>query len=122
MDNSTRNGVEPGGQTPQLPLPSVTEFGLESGLGGIFIDVPNSQSMLLEISFRAGRYLCPKDKPELPHFLEHLILKANKGYPSQAEFSQAVSAKGAYMNAGTNPYNVRYFFLTPDFDWQRVLG
>ncbi len=120
MDNSTKGGVESGGQTPQLQLPSVTEFGLESGLGGIFIDVPNSQSMLMEISFRAGRYLCLEDKPERPHFLEHLLIGANKVCPAKSEFKQAVSAKGAYSNAFTGSYNVDYHFRVPDFDWQRV--
>ena len=122
MDNSTKGGVGSGGQNPQLQLPLVTEFGLESGLGGVFIDAPNSQSMLLEISFRAGRYLCPKDKPEISHFLEHLVIGANRDYPSQAEFSRAVLAKGAYSNAFTGIYNIRYVFLAPDFDWQRILG
>ena len=120
MDNSTKGSVGPGGQTPQLQLPSVTEFGLESGLGGIFIDVPNSQSMLMEISFRAGNYLCLADKPEQPHFLEHLLMGANKVCPSKSAFKQAVSAKGAYSNAFTGSYNVTYHFRVPDFDWQRV--
>ena len=103
-------------------LPTVTEFGLDSGLKGIFIDIPNAQSMLLEISFRAGTYLCPDDKPDLSHFLEHLLLGANEDYPSRESFSRAIYAKGGYRNASTGSYNVRYHFLAPDFDWLRTLG
>ncbi len=120
MDNSTENSVGLAGQPPQLQLPVASEFGLSSGLEGLLIDVPNSQSMLMEISFRAGDYLCPKDKPDLAHFLEHLVIKANRDYPSQAKFSRAISAKGGQRNASTGIDNVRYFFLAPDLDWSRM--
>ena len=120
MDNSTKNTVGSVGKLSQLQLPVASEFGLSGGLEGLLIDAPNSQSMLMEIIFRAGDYLCPKDKPDLAHFLEHLVIKANRDYPSQAEFNRAISAKGGQRNASTGIDNVCYFFSAPDFDWSRM--
>ena len=103
---------------PQLPV--ATKFALSSGLEGLLINVPDSRSMMMEIVFRAGYYFCPKDKPDLAHFLEHLVCKANEDYPSQAEFSRSISAKGGQRNASTGTCDVRYFFLAPDLDWSRL--
>lgn len=104
-----------------LKLPTVAEFKLESGLSGLFIDMPNCPAFSFDVLFRAGDYLCPKGKPDLAHFLEHLVLMANEDYRSQEEFDRVFQAGGAYNNAHTGPLNVSYEFDTPDFDWLRVL-
>ena len=76
--------------------------------------------MSFDIAFRAGDYLCPKDKPDLGHFLEHLVLKANADYPSHKEFSRALHAKGGTRDAYAGIFNVCYQFDTPDPDWSRM--
>ena len=103
------------------PAPTVTEFKLDSGLGGLFVDMPHCQAFSFSIVFRAGDYLCPEDKPDLAHFLEHLVLMANEDYQSQEEFSLAFQANGGYNNAYTGSLNVGYQFDVPDSDWSRAL-
>ncbi len=105
---------------PGLQLPSVTEIKLTDGLQALFINLPNSPVMEFDISFRAGDYRCPASKPELAHFLEHLVLGATEDYPSPGEFTRAVRLNGGWCNASTGSVNVGYEFAAPDFDWQRV--
>ena len=109
-------------KNPTISVQPPTTFEIErsGGLKGLLINLPNCPAMHFELSFRAGDYRCPSQKPDLAHFLEHLVLMANKQYPSQRDFARAVRANGAYCNASTGPKNVRYFFSTPTNDWQRA--
>ena len=105
---------------PGLQLPSVTEIKLTNGLQALLINLSNSPVMGFDISFRAGDYRCPAGKPELAHFLEHLVCEATEDYPSPGEFTRAVRLNGGWFNASTTSTNVEYEFAAPDFDWQRV--
>ena len=108
-------------QSTKSWLPAVTDFRLPNGVGGLFIDMPNCPAFSFRAIFRAGDYLCPEDKPDLAHFLEHLVLGANKNYSSQAEFWRAIIANGGKCNAFTGSVYIKYEFDTPDFDWDRML-
>lgn len=101
-------------------LPTVSRFELDNGVSGLFIDIPGSPAMSMEACFRAGDYLCPKDKLDLGHFLEHLVLMANKSFSSHRDFSRAMQAYGGYYNARSGPIDVVYEFETPDLDWART--
>ena len=118
---SKNHQAGPGSSVNPVP-PSTSQFELDNGVSGLFIDIPGSPAMAFEACFRAGDYLCPKDKPDLAHFLEHLVLMANEDYPTQQDFARAVQAYGGYTNAHTGSINVSYEFDAPDFDWFRTLG
>ncbi len=107
-------------QNDDRQIPSVSEFKLANGVEGVFIDIPNCPAMSFEIAFRAGYYLCPEDKPDLAHFLEHLVLMANEDHPSNLDFSRAIQINGGSRNAETGPVSLCYSFYGPDFDWSRL--
>ena len=104
-----------------LKLPKATEAKLAGGLRVLMIDIPNCPAMQFNLGFRAGDYLCPDNKPDLAHFLEHIVLGANAEYPTEADFARALNAKGGFRNAYTGPYNLVYWFDAPDFDFERML-
>ena len=103
-------------------LPTATEISASNGPKALLIDIPDCPAMKLELSFRAGEAFCPPEKPELAHFLEHLVAMSNQRYRSQREFEQAVRLNGGWTNAWTEKFNLWYDFNAPDDDWQRMLN
>ncbi|HYF97026.1 MAG TPA: pitrilysin family protein [Patescibacteria group bacterium] len=100
---------------------SVVETELDNGAKGLLIHVPDASVMSFYISFRAGDYLAPPNKMEVPHLMEHLILDGNKTFPRGRDFQAEFEKNGAYSNASTSTYNVTYEAECADFEWQRIL-
>ena len=65
------------------------EVTLKNGAKGLFIHVPGATVMSMEINFRAGDFLCPEDKWETAHLMEHLLLGANEQIPRARAFHRA---------------------------------
>ncbi len=61
----------------------VDEIELKNGAKGLLIDIANTKAMHFNLSFRAGDYLCPKEKEQTAHVLEHMMFKANEVYHDQ---------------------------------------
>ncbi len=87
---------------------SVSKVVLKNGIEGLFIDVPSASVTSIDIAFRAGDYLSPHGKTDTAHVMEHLVLGANKKYPTAKEFSKEFSKYGAYNNAYTGDYHMGY--------------
>ncbi len=100
---------------------SVSEVKLNNGAQGLLIHVPDATVMSFYISFRAGDYLAPKDRWEIPHLMEHLILDANEEFPRGRDFQAEFEKNGAYSNASTSAHNITYEAECADFEWQRIL-
>jgi zinc protease len=83
---------------------------LNSGIEILFVDVPNQEIVDFSVIFRAGYYYCPLEKHEISHYLEHLSFDGTAEYPSKLIFAEAAEKNGAYWNATTSSYRVRYFF------------
>lgn len=101
---------------------SVSEIQLKNGARGLLIDVPGTSVTSYELNFRAGEYLMPYKKTEVPHLLEHMVSAgANEQYTDRSLFNAEMSRNGAYINAYTSYYSVAYVGETADFEWDRVL-
>ncbi len=96
------------------------EVTLKNGARGLFIHVPGATVMSLEINFRAGDFLCPEDKWETAHLMEHLLLGANEQIPKARAFQAEFEKNGAYCNASTGSYDITYEAECADFEWQRI--
>ena len=79
---------------------NVEHIELNNGAKGLLIHVPDATVMSYELNFRAGEYLVEREKWEVPHLMEHVILGANKSYPDakafQAEFQK--NSKYVFLN------------------------
>lgn len=100
----------------------VREVSLKNGIKGLLIDVPQATVMNYDFSLRAGYYLAPEGKWEVPHVMEHLLCGANQTYRKSRLFEAEVKQNGAYTNAYTNTYHVGYIGECADFEWQRILN
>lgn len=101
---------------------SVSEVQLKNGAVGLLIDVPGASVTSYEFNFRAGEYLVPLPKWEVPHIMEHVVWGgANEAFPDRQAFQTEVSKNGAYSNAYTSYYSVAYVGETADFEWERVM-
>jgi predicted Zn-dependent peptidase len=101
---------------------TVSEVSLKNGVKGLIIHIPDASVMRLEINFRAGEYLVPKKKWEVPHLMEHLLLGANELIPKARDFQAEFEKNGAYNNASTGVYDIIYEAECADFEWDRTLG
>src|SRR4029079_6522691 len=100
---------------------SVTEIKLKNGAKGLLIHVPGATVVDYEFNFRAGDYLVPREKWEVPHLMEHMLLGANEHIPKARAFNAELEKNGAYCNASTSTYHVTYESECADFEWRRVL-
>lgn len=98
----------------------VTEVTLTNGAQGLLIHVPGASVMSFDINFRAGDFLCPPDKWETAHLMEHLLLGANERIPRARAFQAEFEKNGAYSNASTSSYDITYEAECADFEWPRV--
>lgn len=100
----------------------VNEIQLKNGARGLLIDVPGASVTTYELNFRAGEFLVPRKKWEVPHLLEHVIASgSNESYPDRQVFQAEINKNGADLNAYTSYYYVAYVGEVADFEWDRVL-
>jgi len=60
---------------------TVSEISLKNGAKGLLVHIPDASVMTFDFNFRAGEYLVPRRKWEVPHIMEHLLLGANELIP-----------------------------------------
>jgi len=101
---------------------TVSEISLRNGAKGLLVHIPNASVMTFDINFRAGEYLVPKQKWEVPHIMEHMLLGANELVPRAREFQAEIEKNGAYSNASTGVYDITYEAEAAEFEWDRLLG
>src|ERR1700716_1539517 len=101
---------------------TVSEIDLPNGAKGLLIHIPDANVMTFDINFRAGEYLVPKKKWEVPHLMEHMLLGANELIPKARDFQAEIEKNGAYSNATTSVYDIAYEAECADFEWDRTLG
>ncbi|OGL34432.1 hypothetical protein A3F65_00305 [Candidatus Saccharibacteria bacterium RIFCSPHIGHO2_12_FULL_47_16b] len=102
---------------------NVSEVQLKSGARGVLIDIPGASVTVYELNFRAGEFLVPYDKWEVPHLMEHVVSAgANEQYPDRRVFNAEISKNGAEINAYTSYYSVAYVGEVADFEWDRVMN
>jgi predicted Zn-dependent peptidase len=101
---------------------SVKEIKLPNGANGLLINVPDAKVMSIQLEFRAGEYLVDGKKWEIPHLMEHLLLGANRQYPSGKVFEAEIEKNGANNNASTGVYDIVYKIECADFEWARILN
>jgi predicted Zn-dependent peptidase len=101
---------------------TVSEVELKNGAKGLFIDIPGASVTTYELNFRAGEFLVPRKKWEVPHLLEHVIASGgNEAYPDRQIFQAEIGKNGADLNAYTSYYYIAYIGEVADFEWDRVL-
>src|SRR3954471_23004557 len=87
---------------------------LANGLRIITAEMPDSRSVAASIVVgTGGRYEDFSTNGGVSHFLEHLLFKGAKNYPSAEAISLAVDAVGGFNNAYTTEDVTNYFIKVP---------
>lgn len=94
---------------------------LGNGTSGLIVDVPDSSVVCIELNFRAGDFLSPRNKMDTAHLMEHLVLGANSKYRKSTEYSKEFVKNGAYQNASTGTYHMTYIAECAEFEVERII-
>ncbi len=82
---------------------------LDNGLPVLTSSMPNIHSVSIAIFVGAGSRYETDEIAGTSHFLEHLLFKGTKRWPSAREISEAVEGVGGIMNASTDREMTTYW-------------
>ena len=93
--------------------PVVSTHVLPNGLTVVEIDLPHFQGITNLLVIRSGsRYETPANHG-VAHFLEHLVFKGTKSYPTSRLIAEAIEGVGGYFNAWTSYDSTAYWNIVP---------
>jgi predicted Zn-dependent peptidase len=75
---------------------------LDNGLPVLTSSMPHTRSVSMGIFIGAGSRYESDEIAGASHFLEHLLFKGTKGWPTAREISEAIEGVGGVMNASTD--------------------
>ncbi|WP_255479772.1 M16 family metallopeptidase [Mucilaginibacter sp. E4BP6] len=99
------------GSFAQLRLPAGYYYKkLPNGLQVVVIENSKVPLATVEIAVKNGSFTEDSVYNGLSHLFEHMFFKANKDYPTQAQFLKRTQELGAIWNGTTGSERVNYFF------------
>ena len=99
------------GSFAQLRLPAGYYYEkLPNGLQVVVIENSKVPLATVEIAVKNGSFTEDSVYNGLSHLFEHMFFKANKDYPTQAQFLKRTQELGAIWNGTTGSERVNYFF------------
>ncbi|WP_254060779.1 pitrilysin family protein [Mucilaginibacter sp. L196] len=99
------------GSFAQLRLPAGYYYKkLPNGLQVVVIENSKVPLATVEIAVKNGAFTEDSVYNGLSHLFEHMFFKANKDYPTQAQFLKRTQELGAIWNGTTGNERVNYFF------------
>jgi predicted Zn-dependent peptidase len=75
---------------------------LSNGLAVVIIEIPDSKSLVTSFWTKAGARFDPAGKAGVAHFMEHLLIKKTKSYPTDIKLAQKLEKVGAFKNGSTS--------------------
>lgn len=91
---------------------------LPNGLKLVAIDLPGRRSVTSFLALRSGsRYETPENSG-VAHFLEHLVFKGTRHYPTNEAVASAIEHTGGTLNAWTDFDHTAYWNIVPAANWQ----
>ncbi len=75
---------------------------MDNGLHVLTSSMPHTRSVSMEIFIGAGSRYESDEIAGVSHFLEHILFKGTKSWPTAREVSEAIEGVGGIMNASTD--------------------
>ena len=94
---------------------------LQKGLRVITVEKPDSHSIASGIFVKAGSRNEQLAENGVSHFLEHMLFKGTKKYPTQLSISEAIEGVGGELNAWTDQDHTFYWNRVPTTQLSRSL-
>lgn len=98
---------------------AITTTKFKQGLTLVKIDLPHFHSLTNLLVIRAGSRYEDESTHGLAHFLEHMVFKGTRAWPSAREVAEAIEGVGGYFNAWTSYDTTAYWNVVPDRFYQR---
>ncbi len=92
---------------------------LSNGLKLLTVPMPASESATLTVWVKTGSRNEDKEKLGISHFLEHMVFKGSKKYPTMKELFENFDEMGAEHNAGTSKEWTNFYVKLPVADIER---
>ena len=86
---------------------------LDNGLPVLTSQMPHTRSVSMAIFVRAGSRYESDEIAGVSHFLEHLLFKGTKNWPTAKAVSEALEGVGGVMNASTDKEITVFWFKVP---------
>lgn len=90
---------------------------LDSGLRLITQSMPNSESIAISISIKAGSRDESTEEHGVAHFLEHMLFKGTEERPSPLLVTSPIESTGGLLNASTGYESTTYWCQIPKDDF-----
>ena len=94
----------------------------DSGLGLLHIPLDNDPRLYLGVTISAGSRYENKRALGAAHFLEHMMFRGSKNYPSFRSISRAFEWLGGEWNAATGHEHTEYWFSGNASSWQEAIN
>ena len=91
-----------------------------NGIKLVYEQRENSTSTSINIFVKVGSIYEDKDTKGFSHFLEHMVFKGSKKYPTSKQISTKFDAIGAYFNAYTD-YDHTCYLVKCDSDYLELI-
>ncbi len=101
--------------------PRFEHFYLSNGIEVLAYPVSEVRAVSVEMGIPAGSAIEDKDKIGTLHFLEHMMLRGSKKYPTPRDIAVRAEELGVSMNAGVGALSTSFYFIAPDNDLESVL-
>jgi predicted Zn-dependent peptidase len=82
---------------------------LPNGLRLVAVEMPHLHSAEIAVYLKVGGRNDPDGKAGISHFLEHMLFRGTKEFPSNLELETAFEAIGGSVNAATDEESTCYF-------------
>jgi len=86
---------------------------LKNGLRVLTYEMPDVRSISTIVFVKTGSRNESANENGLSHFLEHMVFKGTKKYPSQAAVAEAIEGIGGELNAWTSYDHTAYWNKVP---------
>ena len=93
--------------------PLVTKTRLPNGLTLVEIDEPLLRTVNISVYIRTGSRFETPEKNGISHFLEHMVFRGTRQYPTAFELNCAFEKLGANVNGSTTPDSTEYSVSLP---------
>jgi len=91
---------------------------LENGLRVITYNIPTATSVSVNICVGAGSKYETSSNSGVSHFLEHMLFKGTKSWPSPEKLTSAIENTGGEINALTSKEYTMYWAKVPYNQWK----
>ena len=96
--------------TANLSHQAFEYYQLPNGLTVAYTPIPCVRSLAMGLYLQIGARYERDEEAGVSHFLEHMVFKGCRGWPTALEIANAVEGRGGYLNASTS-YEFTSFWI-----------